>query len=118
MDHPRQHTSRTIENLNDVDRLVASTGCDIEPINVTESADDAAETSGSDRDAVATRDNPPKTRLARPALALAIFLPIFAGADTAGATPVSAWPRAYDRARQTHVQTHFQTPCVYSGPSI
>ncbi|WP_299753168.1 hypothetical protein [uncultured Boseongicola sp.] len=86
MDQPRQHTSRTAENLNYVDRLVASTGCDIEPINVTQSGDDAAETSASDRDAVATKDNPSKTRLARPALALAIFLPIFAGVGTAGAT--------------------------------
>lgn len=40
------HTSRTIENLNYVDRLVASTGCDIEPINGAQSGGDAAETSG------------------------------------------------------------------------
>lgn len=114
MDQPRQHTSRTAENLNYVDRLVASTGCDIEPINVTQSGDDAAETSASDRDAVATKDNPSKTRLARPALALAIFFADLCRCRHGRSHPVSAWPRAYDRARQTHVQT----PCDHSGPCI
>ena len=40
----------------------------------------------SNRDAVATKDNPHKPRLARPTLALAIFLPTFADVGTAGAT--------------------------------
>jgi len=41
----------------------------------------------SNRDAVATKDNPHKPRLARPALALAIFLPTFAGVGTGPEPP-------------------------------
>ena len=58
-----RHTTRTLENLTYVDRLVAATGCDIEPVSAsqrgesTTDADDTGARAPDDRSQLATARN-------------------------------------------------------------